>query len=56
MYLCGPKYFNFFSLVLRQSILLNYATQHAIPLEFGGKWRAKCLNSKFPLLYMWDAS
>lgn len=28
---------------------LNFATQHAIPVEFGRKWRAECLNSMLPL-------
>ena len=26
-----------------------YGIQHAIPPEFGGKWGAECLNTRFPL-------
>ena len=41
-------YFNFFALVARQSAALSYTTQHAIPLEYHGKWKTECLNAKFP--------
>ena len=27
---------------------LSSATQHAMPSEFGGKWRRECLNTRFP--------
>ena len=30
--------------------MLSSATQHAMPLEFGGKWGMECLNTRFPLL------
>ena len=28
---------------------LSSATQHAMPPEFGRKWRTECLNTRFPL-------
>ena len=28
---------------------LIYLTQHAMPLELGGKWGTECLNTWFPL-------
>ena len=42
-------YFHFFTLVSRQSAALSSATQHAMPPEFGRKWRTECLNIRFPL-------
>ena len=42
-------YFHFFPLVSRLSAALSSATQHAMPPEFGRKWRTECLNIKFPL-------
>ena len=34
---------------MRQSAALSSATQHAMPLELGGKWGKVCLNTKFPI-------
>ena len=42
--------FIFFAMVTRQSAALSFATQHAMPPEFGGKWLTKCLSTRFPLL------
>ena len=38
-------YFHFFALVSRTSTALSFATQHAMPSEFGRKWRTECLNT-----------
>ena len=35
----------FFSL---GEVQLSFATQHAMPPEFGGKWRAECVNTRLP--------
>ena len=32
-----------------QSAALSFATQQAMPLEFGGKWGVECLNTMLPL-------
>ena len=29
---------------------LSFATQHAMPPKFDGKWETECLNTKFPLV------
>ena len=42
-------YFHFFALVSRLSAALSSATQHAMPSEFGRKWRTECVNTRFPL-------
>ena len=42
-------YFHFFALVLRLSAALSFATQHAMPPEFGRKWGTEYLNNRFPL-------
>ena len=42
-------YFHFFALVSRLSAALSYATQHAMPPEFGRKWGTEYLNTRFPL-------
>ena len=42
-------YFHFFALVSRQSAALSFATEHAMPPEFCGKWGTVCLNTKFPM-------
>ena len=34
--------FIFFALVSTKSAALNYATQHAMPPEFSGKWGTEC--------------
>ena len=33
----------------KQSAVFNFATKHAMPPEFRGKWRTECLNTRFPL-------
>ena len=42
-------YFHFFAPVSRQSGVLSFATQHAMPPDLGGKWGTECLNTRFPL-------
>ena len=32
----------------RQNAAFNFATQHVIPQEFGGKWLTECLNPMPP--------
>ena len=32
-----------------QSMALSFATEHAMPLELGGKWGTEYLNTRFPL-------
>ena len=34
---------------LRSGVELNFATQQAMPPEFGRKWGTECLNARFPL-------
>ena len=38
-----------FTLVSRQNAALSFATQPAMPPEFGRKWGTECLNIRFPL-------
>ena len=35
--------------LMHHSAALSYATQHAMPLELGGKWGLECLNTRFPV-------
>ena len=48
-YIYLNSYFHFVALVSMQSPELSSATQHAMPLEFGGKSRTECLNIRSPL-------
>ena len=36
-------------MVSRAKLGVEIANQHAMPLEFRGKWETGCLNSRFPL-------
>ena len=42
-------HFHFVALVSRQSAALSSATEHAMPLEFDGKWGTECHNTRFLL-------
>ena len=33
---------------LRQSTALSSATQYITPVDFGGHWGTRCLNTRFP--------
>ena len=42
-------FFHFFALVLRLRATLRFATQHAMPPEFGRQCGTECLNTRLPL-------
>ena len=42
---CLLTFIFFFDLVSKQSAALNYATQHAVFPELGGKWGTECHNT-----------
>ena len=46
---CGFFISTFFALVSRLRAELSSATQHAMPLKFGGKWGTEFLKTRFPL-------